>query len=109
MDTLRHAAALQSNPIAPLVVIGAHIVAGLVLVPVTFLITVSTMAFGPWRGITYWLFGCLGSAMLTFVLARFLGTRHRLKHPAGGSGLCPPSSPDAGRPPRLGVRRTTWL
>jgi phospholipase D1/2 len=67
------ATALQSNPIAPLVVIGAHIVAGLVLVPVTFLITVSAMAFGPWLGITYWLFGCLGSAMLTFAIGRLPG------------------------------------
>jgi phospholipase D1/2 len=67
------ATALQYHPIAPLAVIGGYTVAGLALVPVTFLMTVTAMAFGPWLGIIYWLFGCLGSAMLSFAIGRLLG------------------------------------
>lgn len=66
-------------------VIGAHIVAGLVLVPVRFLMTVTAMAFGPWLGIIYWLFGCLGSAMLTSAIGRLLG--HDIVRSIGGSRI----------------------
>jgi phosphatidylserine/phosphatidylglycerophosphate/cardiolipin synthase-like enzyme/uncharacterized membrane protein YdjX (TVP38/TMEM64 family) len=66
-------ASLQDQPLAPLVVIGGYVIGGLVLMPVTLLITATALAFGPLLGFTYSLLGCLVSATLTYGIGHFLG------------------------------------
>ena len=68
---------LQNHPLTPLLTIGAYVLAGLVLAPITMLIIATTMAFGPLLGFIYSLLGCLVSATLTYgfgvALAAFAG------------------------------------
>ncbi|HSF34411.1 MAG TPA: VTT domain-containing protein [Candidatus Tectomicrobia bacterium] len=67
------ATSLRGDPIAPLVVISGYVVGSTVLIPVTVLITATTLAFGPLLGFTYSLLGCLVSATLTYGLGYLLG------------------------------------
>jgi uncharacterized membrane protein YdjX (TVP38/TMEM64 family) len=54
-------------------VLGAFVVAGLLMVPVTLLIAVTVLVFGPWLGTSYALGGALLSAATTYGLGRLLG------------------------------------
>jgi phosphatidylserine/phosphatidylglycerophosphate/cardiolipin synthase-like enzyme/uncharacterized membrane protein YdjX (TVP38/TMEM64 family) len=65
--------ALHDHPLTPLVVIGAYLVGGLLVVPVTMLIMATAVAFGPLLGFTYSLLGCLLSALLTYGIGSLLG------------------------------------
>lgn len=77
--------ALQGNPLTPLVVIGAYLVGGLVVAPVTVLIMATAVAFGPLLGFTYSLLGCLLSAMLTYGIGYLLG--HNMVRRLAGAQL----------------------
>lgn len=50
-----------------------YIVGGLVLLPVTLLILVTILTFGPWWGGAYALFGSMLSAVITYGIGRWIG------------------------------------
>jgi uncharacterized membrane protein YdjX (TVP38/TMEM64 family) len=64
---------LRDHPLTPLLVMGAYLVGGLVVAPITVLIMATAVAFGPLLGFTYSLLGCLVSAMLTYGIGSLLG------------------------------------
>ncbi|MDO9218635.1 MAG: VTT domain-containing protein, partial [Lacisediminimonas sp.] len=74
------ARALDDLPFTPLAVIACYVIGGLVMFPVTVLIAVSGIVFGPWWGACYALAGALLSASVSYRLGAWLGrdTVHRL-------------------------------
>jgi len=64
---------LQQSAAAPLFVIGAYLLGGLVVFPVTLLIVATAFAFGPWTAVIYSLLGCVTSAMLAYAIGYLLG------------------------------------
>lgn len=65
----------RQSPGAPFLVIAGFLVGGLVMAPVTVLITVTVLAFGPVEGFLYSFIGMTSSAILTFGIGRLLGRR----------------------------------
>jgi phospholipase D1/2 len=90
-------ASLQENHAAPLLVLGAYLLGGLAVFPVTILIAATAFAFGPWTALIYSLLGCVLSAMLIYAIghrlgretvARFTGRRwHRLNRLISKHGI----------------------
>jgi phospholipase D1/2 len=66
-------ASLQHSLAAPFYVMGAYLIAGLVVFPITLLILATAFAFGPWTALIYSLFGSIASAILTYGLGYLLG------------------------------------
>ncbi len=66
-------AALRYEPLAPLAVIGGYLLAGLVLLPVTVLIVVTVVTFGPLAGFALSLAGAFLSALSTYGIGHALG------------------------------------
>lgn len=64
---------LEALPFTPIAVIGSYVVAGLVMVPVTLLIAVTGIVFGPVEGSLYAISGTLLSATVTYGLGNWLG------------------------------------
>jgi len=64
---------VEQSPAAPLAVLGAFVLAGALVFPVTLLIAVTVLVFGPWLGAAYALGGSLLSAAATYGLGRLLG------------------------------------
>lgn len=65
MDTVNAwATFLRENTSAPLLVLAAYLVGSLVLVPVTSLIVVTALIFGPFLGFLYAFAGCVSGALL---------------------------------------------
>ena len=64
---------LQTGPLAVLLMLGAFVGGGLMLVPVTLLIGVCVLVFGPVEGAVYAVAGSLASAASTYTIGRFLG------------------------------------
>ncbi|WP_334190578.1 VTT domain-containing protein [Noviherbaspirillum sp.] len=74
---------LEALPFTPVAVICSYAIAGLVMVPVTLLIGVTGIVFGPVAGAFYAIGGTLLSAAVTYGLGRWLGrdTVHQLVGP----------------------------
>jgi uncharacterized membrane protein YdjX (TVP38/TMEM64 family) len=72
---LGYVEAFRQSPGAPFLMIAGFLVGGLVMAPVTVLITVTVLAFGPVEGFLYSFIGMTSSAILTFVIGRLLGRR----------------------------------
>ncbi|HJV52959.1 MAG TPA: VTT domain-containing protein [Noviherbaspirillum sp.] len=70
---LRLAHKLEGFPFAPLAVLGSYVVAGLLVVPVTLLIAVTGIVFGPLHGTIYAISGTLLSAAATYGIGHWLG------------------------------------
>ncbi len=68
-----YAQGFSRSPFAPLVVLLAYVVGGLLVVPLTLLIAVSAAAFGPLLGGAYAMTGALLSAAVTYAIGRRLG------------------------------------
>jgi phospholipase D1/2 len=64
---------LEEAPFTPLAVVGAYVVAGLLVMPVTVLIAVTGIVFGPVFGALYALAGAVASAAVTYTIGRRLG------------------------------------
>lgn len=60
---------------APVVLWGAYLAGGLAFFPVTLLIVVTALAFGPPQSLLYAFLGCLSSATLNYAIGRALGQR----------------------------------
>lgn len=69
---------IDHMPFTPVVVIGFYAVAGL-LIPVTLLIAVTGIVFGPLYGAIYAIVGSVASAVLTYLVGQWIGrdTVHR--------------------------------
>jgi uncharacterized membrane protein YdjX (TVP38/TMEM64 family) len=65
--------AVAGSPWAPAWVILAYLVGGLIAFPVVVLIVATAATFGPWPGFPFALTGALSSALLTYLLGRWLG------------------------------------
>jgi phospholipase D1/2 len=74
---------LEALPFTPIAVIFSYVAAGLLVVPVTLLIAVTGIVFGPFEGALYALGGTLLSAAVTYGLGHWLGRDviHRLLGP----------------------------
>src|SRR4051794_34584909 len=75
--------ALGDSPLAPLAILGAFVVGGLVLIPVNVLIAVTVLVFGPVLGALYALIGSVLSAELLYEIGRHFPAgdlRRRLEH-----------------------------
>lgn len=59
----------------PLAVLGGYVVLGLAAFPITVLITVTGMVFGPGLGFVYAATGAIGSALVSFGVGHLLGRR----------------------------------
>ncbi|MFN3657685.1 MAG: VTT domain-containing protein [Pseudolabrys sp.] len=68
-------AELAGSRLAPLLVVGAFVLAGFVLFPVTVLIAATAAAFGPWLGFAYAAAGALASALVTYAVGAAVGKR----------------------------------
>jgi phospholipase D1/2 len=64
---------LRDHPLMPLAVIGAYVLGGVVVAPITVFIVATAIAFGPLLGFTYSLLGCLLSATLTYGIGSLIG------------------------------------
>lgn len=72
----------EAQPLAVLAMFAAFVLGGLMLVPVTLLIGVSVLVFGPIEGALYAIVGSLASAASTYAIGRMLG-RDVVRHLAG--------------------------
>jgi uncharacterized membrane protein YdjX (TVP38/TMEM64 family) len=73
---------LKHNPWISLVVLGSFLVGSVVMVPITGLIIISFLAFGPWWGFGYALLGSALGAGVTYGLGSWLG-KEKLRRLAG--------------------------
>lgn len=64
---------LQALPFTPVAVILGYVVAGLLMVPITLMIGVTGLVFGPLTGGMYATAGSLVSASVTYGIGRYLG------------------------------------
>jgi uncharacterized membrane protein YdjX (TVP38/TMEM64 family) len=65
---------VSASPLALLAVPAAYIAAGLVSIPLTLLVIVTALVFGPWTGFLYAMGGALLSALCNFALGRWLAS-----------------------------------
>lgn len=64
---------LDEMPFTPVVVMACYVIGGMLMVPVTLLIAVTGIVFGPWLGGAYALGGALLSAAATYGAGAWLG------------------------------------
>jgi len=67
------AVGLRANPLAPLIIVAAFLVASLILFPASLLIMGSAFVMGSTGGFIYSLIGCLLGAAVTYGLGQMLG------------------------------------
>ena len=67
------ARAIRGNSMSFLGVLGAYVVGGLIMVPITLLVGVTAMVFSPTWGALYALSGCLLNALATYLIGSMLG------------------------------------
>ena len=73
---------LGQMPAAPLLVVGAFVLAGLLVVPLTAPVLVTLLVFGPVAGLAYALAGATASAWATYAIGRAVG-RESVRRLAG--------------------------
>jgi len=64
---------IEGSPLAPVVIVAAFVVLGLVMFPVTVLIAVTAAALGPWLGFGSAAAGAMASAAVVYAIGRFVG------------------------------------
>jgi uncharacterized membrane protein YdjX (TVP38/TMEM64 family) len=67
------AASLRESPARHLYLLGAYVIGSLLLVPITAIILVTAIIFGPVLGSLYSILGCLAGAVATYAIGRLLG------------------------------------
>lgn len=67
--------AVAASPWAPVATLGVFLAGGLVLFPITVLIAVTAMVFGPWEGVLYSLVGSVAGAIMGYGIGRLAGRR----------------------------------
>jgi phosphatidylserine/phosphatidylglycerophosphate/cardiolipin synthase-like enzyme/uncharacterized membrane protein YdjX (TVP38/TMEM64 family) len=73
---------ISGSPLALLAIPAAYTAAGLLSVPLTLLVVVTALVFGPWTGFLYAMSGALLSALCNFTLGRWLAS-NRVRQMAG--------------------------
>ncbi len=77
LDTIAAwAISLRGVDFAPLWVVGAYLLAGVICFPVTILILAIAYTFDPWPAIGYSLLGCLASAIFLYAIGHQLGRKN---------------------------------
>ncbi len=73
----------RASPLAVPVTLGIYVAAGLALVPMSFVMMVTGLAFGPALGAALALSGCLLSAVINYAIGAALGRElvHRVRSP----------------------------
>jgi len=66
---------IRGMPAAPVIVVAAFIIGGLVVAPVSILMLATVVAFGPIRGGFYAMAGVLASGSVMFLVGRVVGRR----------------------------------
>ncbi len=66
-------ASVADEPWAPILVLGAFVLGGLLAFPVLILIIATTVTFGGWPGFAYALVGALASALVTYLIGAWWG------------------------------------
>lgn len=79
---LDYAQAALRSPWQPLIAAGAFIVGGFMMLPLSVLVALCSVVFGPFKGFAYALAGSMMSAALTFYAGRFAG-RNMVRRIAG--------------------------
>ncbi|WP_070988510.1 TVP38/TMEM64 family protein [Halofilum ochraceum] len=69
-------ARFRHEPWAPLAVLAVFIAGGLLMLPVTLMVVLTAVAFGPVLGFVYALLASTASAGVSFLIGRRLGHRH---------------------------------
>ncbi|MFP5213971.1 MAG: VTT domain-containing protein, partial [Acidobacteriota bacterium] len=64
---------IGDRPSAPLIVMAAYSIGGLVVFPVTLLVVATAVAFSTFTAFWYSLMGCLSSAITLFMVGHFMG------------------------------------
>ena len=67
------AASLRNSPVRYLYLLGAYIIGSILLVPITAIILITALIFGPVMGSLYAIVGSLAGAVVTYALGAFLG------------------------------------
>lgn len=70
---IAYAQEFERSPAAPFIIVGSFVVGGLVIAPVTVLVTATVLAFGPLHGFVYSFIGMTLSALVTFGVGRLVG------------------------------------
>jgi uncharacterized membrane protein YdjX (TVP38/TMEM64 family) len=76
------ARSFDKSPVAPLAVLAAYVLAGVLVIPVTALIVATGIVFGPLLGAIYALCGALASASVMYWIGRRIG-RNTVRRLAG--------------------------
>jgi uncharacterized membrane protein YdjX (TVP38/TMEM64 family) len=93
---LAYAEEFERSPAAPFITVGAFLLGGLLVAPVTVLIAVTILTYGPIHGFVYAFIGMTLSALLTFLIGRLMGRQvveqwsrrlHRLSHRLADKGI----------------------
>lgn len=66
---------IAARPWAPLALLAIYVVGGIFMFPVTILIALTAMTFGPWLGTAYATVGSMASAAVTYQLGAMAGKR----------------------------------
>ncbi|MFN4089799.1 MAG: VTT domain-containing protein, partial [Alphaproteobacteria bacterium] len=69
-------ATVSSDPLAPLYVIVAFVLGGLIAFPITVAIAVTAVTFGTWPGLAYAAAGTLASALVTYGIGALVGPQY---------------------------------
>lgn len=64
---------IQAWPMAPLIIVGCYVAAVGLGLPVTILVTVAAIVFGPWWGMVYAMTGMLAGALVIYSVGRLSG------------------------------------
>ena len=64
---------VQAWPAAPLAVVGCYVLGVMLALPVTVLVAVAAMVFGPWWGMAYAMSGMLAGALVGYGVGRLSG------------------------------------
>jgi phospholipase D1/2 len=67
------ASSVRRSPARHFYVLGAYLIGAVLLVPITVLILVTAIVFGPMLGSLYSLVGCLAAAAVTYTIGFFVG------------------------------------
>lgn len=67
--------AIAASPWAPVATLGIYVLGGLLMFPITVLIAVTAMAFGPWEGVLYAMVGSIAGALAGYAVGRLAGGR----------------------------------
>ena len=64
---------MEQSRFTPVLVLGAFVLGGFMVIPVTLMIFATVLVLGPWQGLIYSMVGAEISAVLTFALGHWLG------------------------------------